>query len=75
MLVVYPESKPCPLSDTKHVPIMDLYHLLCLPQHLFSERTFAWLSTWRRPSKDYEVLPSSEVAWISIAMIRIILRR
>src|SRR5690242_17575645 len=23
------------------------------------ERTFAWLSTWRRLSKDYEVLPSS----------------
>ncbi len=39
------------------------------------ERTFAWLSTWRRLSKDYEVLPSSEEAWIYIAMIRIMLRR
>lgn len=39
------------------------------------ERTFAWLSTWRRLAKDYEVLPSSEEAWISLAMIRVMLRR
>jgi transposase len=39
------------------------------------ERTFAWLSTWRRLAKDYEVLPSSEEAWISIAMIRLMVRR
>jgi putative transposase len=39
------------------------------------ERTFAWLSTWRRLSKDYEVLPSSEEAWIYLAMSRIMLRR
>jgi putative transposase len=39
------------------------------------ERTFAWLSTWRRLSKDYEVLPSSEEAWIYIAMTRLMLRR
>jgi len=39
------------------------------------ERTLAWLSTWRRLSKDYEVLPSSEEAWIYVAMIRLMLRR
>jgi putative transposase len=39
------------------------------------ERTFAWLSTWRRLSKDYEVLPSSEEAWIYLAMIRLMVRR
>ncbi len=39
------------------------------------ERTFAWLSTWRRLAKDYEVLPSSEEAWIYLAMMRIMLRR
>lgn len=37
------------------------------------ERTFGWLSTWRRLSKDYEVLPSSEEAWIFLAMIRLML--
>jgi transposase len=39
------------------------------------ERTFAWLSTWRRLSRDYEVLPSSEEAWIYLAMIRLMVRR
>jgi putative transposase len=39
------------------------------------ERTFAWLSTWRQLAKDYEVLPSSEEAWIYIAMIPIMIRR
>jgi putative transposase len=39
------------------------------------ERTFAWLSTWRRLAKDYELLPSSEEAWICLAMIRLMLRR
>jgi transposase len=38
------------------------------------ERTFAWLSTWRRLAKDYEVLPSSEEAWIFLAMIRLMVR-
>jgi putative transposase len=46
-----------------------------LPHRWIVERTFAWLSTWRRLSKDYEVLPSSEEAWIYIAMIPIMLRR
>jgi putative transposase len=46
-----------------------------LPHRWIVERTFAWLTTWRRLSKDYEVLPSSEEAWIYLAMIRIMLRR
>ena len=46
-----------------------------LQQRWIVERTFAWLSTWRRLSKDYEVLPSSEEAWIYVAMSRIMLRR
>jgi putative transposase len=46
-----------------------------LPHRWIVERTFAWLSTWRRLSKDYEVLPSSEEAWMYVAMIRIMLAR
>jgi len=46
-----------------------------LPHRWIVERTFAWLSTWRRRAFDYEVLPSSEEAWIYIAMSRIMLRR
>jgi putative transposase len=46
-----------------------------LPRRWVVERTFAWLSTWRRLAKDYELLPSSEEAWIYLAMIRTMLRR
>ena len=46
-----------------------------VPRRWVVERTFAWLSTWRRLAKDYELLPSSEEAWIYLAMIRIMLRR
>lgn len=46
-----------------------------LPRRWVVERTFAWLSTWRRLAKDYEVLPSSEEAWIYLAMIHLMVRR
>jgi transposase len=39
------------------------------------EGPFAWLSTWCRRAFDYEVLPSSEDAWIYVAMTRIVLAR
>ena len=46
-----------------------------LPRRWVVERTFAWLGTWRRLAKDYELLPSSEEAWIYLAMMRTMLRR
>lgn len=46
-----------------------------LPRRWVVERSFAWLGTWRRLAKDYELLPSSEEAWIYLAMMRIMLRR
>lgn len=46
-----------------------------LPRRWVVERTFAWLGTWRRLSKDYELLPSSAEAWIYLAMSRIMVRR
>jgi transposase len=46
-----------------------------LPRRWVVERTFAWLSTWRRLAKDYELLPSSAESWIYLAMIRTMLRR
>jgi len=39
------------------------------------ERTFAWLSQYRRHSRDYEELPESSEAMIYISMIRLLLRR
>lgn len=39
------------------------------------ERTFAWLGRHRRLSKDYEGLPTTEEAWIYLAMIRLMVVR
>lgn len=46
-----------------------------LPRRWVVERTFAWLSKYRRLSKDYEEKPASSEAWIRIAMIHIMVRR
>lgn len=39
------------------------------------ERTFAWLGRYRRLSKDYEALPTTEEAWIYLAMVRLMVVR
>jgi transposase len=46
-----------------------------LPRRWVVERTFAWLTHCRRLSKDYEELPASSEAMISIAMTRLMIRR
>ena len=46
-----------------------------LPRRWVVERTFAWLSKYRRLSKDYEETPQSSEAWIRIAMVHIMVRR
>ena len=46
-----------------------------LPRRWVVERTFAWLSGYRRLSKDYEFLPESSQAMIYIAMIHVMVRR
>ena len=46
-----------------------------LPRRWVVERTFAWLGQWRRLSKDYEQSPWSEMAFIQIAMIGLMLNR
>ena len=48
---------------------------LLLPKRWIVERTFAWLSKFRRLAKDYEEKPSSSEAWIRLAMIHIMVRR
>jgi len=45
------------------------------PRRWVVERSFAWLSTYRRLSKDYEELPDSSEAWIYVASIHLMLRR
>lgn len=46
-----------------------------LPRRWVVERTFAWLGRNRRLSKDYEALPTTEEAWIRLAMIGLMVRR
>ncbi len=46
-----------------------------LPHRWIVERTFAWLGKGRRLSKDYEHLVTSSMAFIRLAMIRLMLRR
>jgi putative transposase len=46
-----------------------------LPKRWIVERTFAWLSRWRRHSKDYERNPETSEAMIYISMIHFMSRR
>lgn len=46
-----------------------------LPRRWVVERTFAWLMRHRRLVRDYERTDSSAIAWIHVAVIRIMLRR
>lgn len=46
-----------------------------LPRRWVVERTFAWLNTWRRLSKDYEWLPQTSQTHVYLIMSRLMLRR
>jgi len=46
-----------------------------LPRRWVVERTFGWLTKFRRLCKDYEETPQSSEAWIRLAMIHIMARR
>jgi len=46
-----------------------------LPKRWIVERTFGWLSKYRRMSKDYETTVESATAMIHIAMTRLMLKR
>ena len=46
-----------------------------LPHRWIVERTLSWLSQNRRLSKDYERKCATSEAWITVAMIRLMVRR
>ena len=46
-----------------------------LPKRWIVERTFAWLNTSRRLSKDYEFLTTSSESWVYLSMIRLMVAR
>jgi putative transposase len=46
-----------------------------LPRRWVVERTFGWLNSSRRLSKDYEFLPEQSETFIYVAMIRLMMKR
>jgi transposase len=46
-----------------------------LPKRWIVERTFGWLGRCRRLAKDFEGLTRTHLAFIQLAMIRLMLRR
>ena len=46
-----------------------------LPKRWIVERTFGWLNRCRRLAKDFENLARSHLAFVQLAMIRLMLRR
>ena len=46
-----------------------------LPKRWIVERTFAWISRFRRMARDFERYATTVAAFIRLAMVRIMLRR
>ena len=46
-----------------------------LPKRWIVERTFGWLGRCRRLAKDFEALTRSHLAFVQLAMIRLMMRR
>ena len=46
-----------------------------LPKRWIVERTLGWLGRFRRLSKDYEATTERSEAWVTIAMISLLVRR
>ena len=53
----------------------DVYRFVVLPKRWIVERTLAWISCNRRLARDFERYATTVVAFVRLAMIRIMLRR
>jgi transposase len=64
--------------DRKLIEIVkrnELHRFVVLPKRWIVERTLAWISHCRRLAKDFERHARKAVAFIRLAMIRLMLRR
>ncbi len=48
---------------------------MLLPRRWVVERTFGWLTKFRRLVRDYEETTPSSEAWVRLAMINVMVRR
>ena len=62
----------CTLSIVKR---SDRHRFVVLPKRWIVERTFAWISRFRRMSRDYERYARTSAAFVRLAMSRIMLKR
>lgn len=61
------------LAPDSPVPVVSRFPVI--PKRWIVERTLAWISRNRRLSKDYEECSSTTVAWIQLAMVRLMVAR
>lgn len=64
-----------PLGLVLHISERIVEGFAVLPKRWIVERTFAWLGSFRRLSKDFEILTGTAVNIIRIAMLRITLAK
>jgi transposase len=53
----------------------DAHRFVVLPKRWIVERTFAWISRNRRLAREFERYASTAVAFVRLAMIRLMLKR
>lgn len=73
----WPDDVPMPpeLIEELRKKTRGFREFVVIPRRWVVERTFAWLSFYRRLNRDYELLPETTEAFIYTAMSRIMVRR
>jgi hypothetical protein len=56
-------------------PNMEFYRANIMSPNCFVERTFAWLTNYRRLNRDYEINSRQSEAMIKLAVIHLLLKR
>lgn len=56
-------------------PVVNVPAFQVLHHRWVVERTFAWLGRYRRLAKDFEATVASSLAWIEVALIRLLVQR